>query len=166
MARYTPIYGTVTSVNPIRTSAADKGCSMIISIMNERTGQINLIVNPQTYVFKQHTFNLGDSIVAFYDTEAPVPLIYPPQYVAVILAENSNGYEAVFDYFDEDLLNSSQTLKLNLSDQGDTTILLSNGQTFFFNPGGNFLLVFYTFTTRSIPAITTPQTIVVFCIPN
>ncbi len=166
MARYTPVYGEVTAVNPLRSSATDKSCSMIISIMSESIGQTNFIVTPQTYVFKQHTFNPGDSIVAFYDTKAPVPLIYPPQYTAVVLAENSDGFEAVFDYFDEDLLNSSQALKLSLSDQSETDILLSNGQTFFYNPGGHFLLVFYAFTTRSIPAITTPQTIVVFCTPE
>lgn len=166
MARYSPIYGTVTSVTPLMTSSADKSCTMIISIMSESLGQTNFIVTPQTYVLSQHTFNTGDSIVAFYDTKAPVPLIYPPQFTAVVLAENSDGYEAAFDYFDEDLLSSSQTLKLSLSDQSDTTIVLSNGQTFFYNPGGHFLLVTYAFTTRSIPAITTPLMIVVFCPPD
>ncbi|MDR7810699.1 MAG: hypothetical protein RIN62_02400 [Lacrimispora sp.] len=166
MARYTPVYGSVTSVNPLRTSSDDKSCSMIISIMSESIGQTNFIITPQTYVFNQHTFNPGDSIVAFYDTKAPVPLIYPPQFTAVVLADNSDGYEAVFDYFDDELLNSSQTLQLNLSDQSETAILLSNGQIFFYHPGGHFLLVFYAFTTRSIPAVTTPQTIVVFCAPE
>ncbi|MDR0925816.1 MAG: hypothetical protein LBT06_12665 [Hungatella sp.] len=166
MARYTPVYGSVMSVNPLRTSSTDKSCTMIISVMSESLGQTNFIVTPQTYVVDQHTFNPGDTIVAFYDTKAPVPLIYPPQYTAVILAENIDGYEVVFDYFDENLLNSSQTLKLNLNDLSETTILLSNGQTFFYNPGGHFLLVFYAFTTRSIPALTTPQMIVVFCAPE
>ena len=166
MARYSPVYGTVTSVNPLMTSSDDKSCTMIISVMSESLGQINFIVTPQTYVLDQYTFNTGDFIVAFYDTKAPVPLIYPPQFTAVVLAENSDGYEAVFDYFDEDLMNSDQTLRLSLSDQSETTILLSNGQTFFYNPGGHFLLGIYAFTTRSIPAITTPLTIVVFCPPD
>lgn len=166
MARYTPIYGIVTSVNPLKTSAADTSCSMIISVMTQSIGQTNFIVTPKTYVRNQYTFHIGDTIVAIYDTKAPVPLIYPPQFTAVILAENSDGFDVVFDYFDEDLVNSSQTLKLNLTNDSGTTVLLSNGQTYFYNPGGHFLLVFYAFTTRSIPAITTPQSIVVFCDPN
>ena len=166
MARYSPVYGTVTSVNPLMTSSEDKSCNMIISIMSESLGQTNFIVTPQTYVLDQYSFHTGDSIVAFYDTKAPVPLIYPPQFTAVLLAENSDGYEAVLDYFDENLLNSSQTLKLNLSNQSETTLILSNGQTYFYNPGGHFLLVLYEFTTRSIPAATTPLMIVVFCPPE
>lgn len=166
MARYSPIYGIVTSVNPLMTSSGDTSCSMIISIMSESIGQTNFIVTPKTYVLGQHTFNTGDSIIAIYDTKAPVPLIYPPQFTAVILAENSDGYEAAFDYFDEDLVNTTKTLKLNISNDSETTFLLSNGQMSFHTPAGHFLLVLYMFTTRSIPAITTPQTVVVFCAPE
>ena len=73
MARYSPVYGTVTSVNPLMTSSADKSCNMIISIMSESLGQTNFIVTPQTYVLDQYTFHTGDSIVAFYDTKARLP---------------------------------------------------------------------------------------------
>ena len=78
-----------------------------------------------------------------------------------MLAKNEDGFQAMFDYFNQDLLNTDETLKLNISDS--TNVLLPNGQTFFYNPGGHYLLVLYLFTTRSIPAQTTPQSVIVFC---
>jgi hypothetical protein len=166
MTRYAPIYGTVTDLTPLRTTSSDSSCSLLVSVTSESIGQVDFIVTPQTYVLDQHTFMVGDSITAIYDTKAPVPLIYPPRFTAVVLVEDDDGYEVMLDYFDQDLLNRDQTLKLSLSDQDETEILLSNGQSFFFNPGNHYLLVMYMFTTRSIPAITTPQKIVVFCSPD
>lgn len=161
MTRYTPVYGTVSSITPLKTSALDNSCSLLFSVMSESMGQVNFVVNPDTYVPDQHTFEAGDSIIAIYDTSAPVPLIYPPQFTAVLLCENEDGNQAMFDFFDEDLLNTDKTLKLNISNS--TEMLLPNGQPFFYSPGGHFLLVLYLFTTRSIPAMTTPQTVIVFC---
>ncbi|MEY8352717.1 hypothetical protein AALB39_05080 [Lachnospiraceae bacterium 54-53] len=166
MPRYSPIYGTVSSVTPLRTSSAASSCGLLISVMSQSIEQVNFVVTHQTYVLDQHTFRAGDSITAIYDTNAPVPLIYPPQFTAVVLAENDDGYEASLDFFDENLVNQDNTLQLNLSDEDETEILLSNGQTYFYPPGGHFLLVLYMFTTRSIPAITTPQKIIVFCSPG
>ncbi|WP_026890456.1 hypothetical protein [Lacrimispora aerotolerans] len=161
MTRYTPVYGTISSITPLKTSALDRSCSILISVMSQSLGQVNFVVNPNTYVLGQHTFEEGDPIIAIYDTSAPVPLIYPPQFTAVILAKNDDGFQAMFDFFNEDLLNTDETLKLNISDT--TKVLLPNGQTFFYNPGNHYLLVLYLFTTRSVPAITTPQSVIVFC---
>lgn len=163
MTRYTPVYGTVSSITPLKNSALDHSCSLLISVMSESIGQVNFVVKPNTYVLDQHTFEQGDSIIAIYDTSAPVPLIYPPQFTAVILAENDDGYQAMFDYFNDDLLNTDETLKLNIGDSDSTDLLLPNGQSFFYTPGGNHLFVLYMFTTRSIPAMTTPSTVIVFC---
>ena len=135
MTRYSPIYGTVTDLTPLMTSASDSSCSLLISMASESIGQVDLVVTPQTYVLDQHTFMVGDSITAIYDTKAPVPLIYPPRFTAVVLLEDDDGFEVMLDYFDQDLLNQDQTLKLSLSDQDETEIVLSNGQAYFFSPG-------------------------------
>lgn len=166
MVTYAPIYGIVNSVNPFPTSSTDRGCSLLISVMSQSLGEVNFVVSQQTYVLNQHTFVTGDSIIAIYDTTAPVPLIYPPQFRAVILAPNDEGYLADFDFYDKNLLNQSNTLKLNISDGGKTNVLISNGQLFYYPPGGHYLFVLYLFSTRSIPAITTPQTVIVFCSPD
>lgn len=162
MTRFSPIYGTVISVNPLETSTPSPRCSLLISVMSQSLGEVNFVVNPDTYVLDQHTFERGDSITAIYDTDAPVLLIYPPQFAPLILAEDDDGYLAMFDYFDENLLNTDGTLRLNIpSDPSD--LLLPNGQMFFDTPGGHYLFILYNFTTRSIPAVTTPDKIIVFC---
>lgn len=164
MAQYTPVYGTVTSINPIQTNSGRPGCTLHISVISQETGPATLVLTPSTYVADQTTFETGDSIVAFYDSSAPAPLIYPPRYEAIVMAETDDSKFAAFDYFNWSLVNSDNTLRLNLSqDRRRTDILTANGQTFYGNPANHFLLVLYTTTTRSIPAMTTPEKIIVFC---
>lgn len=166
MTRYSSIYGTIRSITPMPSSSDSSHCILLISVMTENMEPYNLVVPPYAYVLYHQTFTPGDSIIAFYETLAPVPLIYPPQLQAGILAGNPHDGFGIFDFFDENLINSDQTLKLNLTDDANTNLVLSNGQTFTGNPGNHYLLVLYTTTTKSIPAITTPQKVVVFCMPD
>ena len=63
------------------------------------------------------------------------------------------------DRFGQTLLSSDQTLKLNI---GDTTeIILQDGKPFAGELANRDLVVFYDVATRSIPAQTTPQKVVV-----
>ena len=79
---------------------------LLFSIMTQEMGPVTFTVTPDTYVEGQETLKTGDSTAAFYDTEAPVPLIYPPRYQAVLMAETDDGLFAAFDYFDENLVNT------------------------------------------------------------
>lgn len=162
--RYSPIYGTVRSIMPLQNSNENYICTLILSMMSKDMGTVNFFITPNTYVLEQQKFYPGDPVIAFYDTQTPIALIYPPRFTAIILAGNCLDGFAAFDYFDKELINSDQTLKLNL-DYEETNIVLSNGQTFTGNPGGNYLLVLYTITTRSIPPVTVPEKVVVFCDP-
>ena len=65
------------------------------------------------------------------------------------------------DVFDHTLTSSDGTLRL--TPDSDTDILTPNGQKIRQIPGGNLLLVIFSATTRSIPALTVPEDIVVFC---
>lgn len=166
MARYATIYGIVSSISPFNTSVSDHTCSLLFLVNTQNLGQVNFIVSPQTYVLEQNTFQPGQTIVAIYDTSVPVALIYPPQYRAVIVAKNDDGYMAALDYFDEDLLNISQNMQLNIPEDGTTSVLLSNGQNFLYNPGGHYLFVLYMFGSDDIPEVITPQKVIVFCSPT
>lgn len=86
MANYSTVYGIVGSVNPFYTTVSDHSCALLISVNTQSMGQINFVVSPQTFVLEQHTFVQGEPIIGIYDTSIPVPLIYPPQYQAVVLA--------------------------------------------------------------------------------
>jgi hypothetical protein len=102
--------------------------------------------------------SLGDIVVGFYDVNTPVPLIYPPQYRAIVMSRIVPGQNVKVAYFNEQLISSDGTLKLNISPF--IQILLVNDQVFTANHN---LLVVYGPTTRSFPAQTTPYRITVIC---
>ena len=101
------------------------------------------------------------NVTAFYDASLPVPLIFPPQYQAVIIGRKSPNETIYAGFFNNNLVSEDNSLKLNLS--RSTEVLTSNGQRFNCNPGGQLLIVYYTTTTRSIPPQTTPRRIIVMC---
>ncbi len=163
MANYLSVYGIVSS---FYTSVSDRSCSLLLSVNAQNMGQINFVVTPQTFVLEQHTFRPGERIIGVYDTDVPVPLIYPPQYQAVVLAQNSVGNEASLDYFDEDLLNTAKTVKLNIPADGSTQVLLTNGQNYIFSPVEHYLFILYMSASDNIPAEITPSKVIVFCSDN
>lgn len=163
MSQFIPVTGMVTSISTMPATTGDRsGCTLMFALLLTGTrNTVNFVVSSDTYVLDQATIRRGDTVTAFYDAMAPVPLIYPPQYRAVLLLKNTGSQFAAFDYFDQNLTNSNQTLCLIPS--STTAIHLSNGQTFLGSLGNQYLLALYTATTRSIPAQTTPSRIIVFC---
>ena len=161
MSRFSPIEGLVTSITPLHSGNASSYCTLLVYIRTKNQEDYQILVGSSTFVLDQKPIRQGDTIIVFYDTTAPMPLIYPPQYQAVAVVFPEQGEYAVFDYFDRNLRNSDNTLVLNLS--GTTAMQLPNGQYFLGVPGGRYLLALYSATTRSIPAQTTPRRIVVFC---
>ena len=101
------------------------------------------------------------AVTGFYDADAPVPLIFPPQYRAIVMTIDSPYQSVKVDFFNRQLESSDGSLKLNISPS--TQILLENGQLFNRNPANRNLIVVYGATTRSIPAQTTPYQIIVMC---
>lgn len=166
MSQYTPTTGIITQISQQGTGQAQSGCSLLISLQSEDQGFVNMIVTGSTYVVGCRALSVGDRVTFFYDITAPTTLIYPPQYQAVAAAHRPSGTYAALDYFTTNpytgrLTNSDDTLELNVSNR--TRLLLPNGQPFGGSLPGKYLLVLYSATTRSIPAQTTPERIVVFC---
>lgn len=110
----------------------------------------------------------GDTITVFTNAYAPAPLILPPQYQANVIMVNDNEkisserFADVDTYVlrEETLTNASNTLALNLDES--VKIVDTNGKAVdakdLFDKD---LLVVYSTSTKSIPAQTTPITIVV-----
>lgn len=162
MSQFEPLEGVVTSISPMSMTANDtSACTLRISLIGNDHQTYNLVLAPDAYVLNQEPIRRGDIITAFYDTMAPVPLIYPPQYQAAAVVKTHAGQFAMLDYFDQNLQNSDGTLILNRS--SSTDIRLQNGQRFLGILGSQLMLVLYSATTRSIPAQTTPSQIIVFC---
>ena len=104
-------------------------------------------------------------ITVFTNSYSPAPLIMPPQYQADVIIINDGeeiGSVNVDTYIadGERLINAANSLVLNI---GETTkIVDKDGKEVKADELKNKdLVVFYTITTRSIPAQTTPEKVVV-----
>lgn len=161
MSLYTPVTGTIIRISRPDTGRNSLGCSLTLSLQSQELGMENIIVTSSTYVLNNRQLNTGDRVTCFYDPAAPAPLIFPPLYTAVAVAHTGRNRFATLDTFNGMLSNSDDTLRLNLS--GSTRIILPNGQPFTGYLEGKLLLVIYSSTTRSIPAQTSPEQVVVFC---
>ena len=122
---------------------------------------INFIVDRHTYFVDNTPIYEGMEVEIFYDTNVPVPLIYPPQYQAVVVAPVVPGQFVKVDWFNWVLVSRDRALKLNVDES--TPIFLENGQPFRGSPGNRNLIVVYRNTTRSIPPQTSPEQIIVMC---
>ena len=154
---YGSFSGIVTDIRP----ADGQCCSQLIDIRMSDGQTLTFLTTSDTCFLNQVHVTTGMRIIGFFDTSAPVPLIYPPQYRAVVIARHNGNQSITVDRFDRNLLSSNRRLKLNIGPS--TRITMPNNQTFTCSPAGRVLVVVYTFTTRSIPAQTTPEQIVVLC---
>ena len=144
-----------------RRGTAD-ACQLFAAVEDEDGNIVNFLISPSTYVADFTTLREGMRAVFYYRADAPVPLIYPPQFSAVVVVPRQrNGTFVTVGYFNAALINSEQTLQLNMSSR--VQVLTTNNQRFLGSPAGHNLVVFYETSTRSIPAQTTPQKVVVLC---
>ncbi len=118
-------------------------------------------MSPITYFVDHEMVSVGDRVTGYYDGNAAVPLIFPPQYRALIMVKDNPYQNVKVDYFNAQLVSSDGQLRLNISPY--TPIVLTNGQAFSRTPANRNLIVIYGPTTKSIPAQTTPYKIIVWC---
>ncbi len=145
----------------VNSTGEGLGCYKLMSVENEYGTLVNFVVAPTTYFVDHVMVTPGDMVTGFYDTNAPVPLIFPPQFRAIVMARDTKYQNVKVDYFNNELVSSDNTLRLNIAPC--TQIVLENGQAFSNNPANRNLIVIYGSTTKSIPAQTTPYKIIVMC---
>lgn len=156
------VTGTIVELVPARVgNRRANGCMIFATVEDKDGNTVNFIITPTTYVVDFDTLSVGMLCSFFYRTDAPAPLIYPPQYNAVAVAQEKSGRMVDVSYYNTSLLNEQQTLQLNVD--GTVDIRTTNNQYFQGSPANHNLVVVYTASTRSIPAQTTPQEIVVLC---
>ncbi|WP_121610634.1 hypothetical protein [Mesobacillus foraminis] len=163
MTNFYSFHGTVTMISDFATGQNDtsEGCYKLISVENGLGELVNFVVSPSTYFVDHAVVAAGDRVTGYYDGDAPVPLIYPPQYRALVMVKESPYQNVKVDYFNSQLVSRDGRLKLNLSPF--TQILLTNGQPFTKSPANRDLIVVYGPATKSIPAQTTPYRMIVLC---
>ena len=163
MTNFEFFHGTVTIISDFLTGSngEGEGCYKLISVDNGYGALVNFVVSPTTYFVDHVMVAVGDRVTGYYDGNAPVPLIYPPQYQALVMVKDNPYQNVKVDYFNTQLVSSDGRLRLNISPY--TQIVLTNGQPFSRTPANRDLIVIYGPTTKSIPAQTTPYKIIVLC---
>ncbi len=154
-ANLVPIIGVIMNI-----TRGNDCCSQMV-VLRTDNGIVNFAVDMDTVIIDSRQLRQGMRVAAFYDSNLPVPLIFPPQYRAQIITVLGRNEQVMLNYFDEELTASDGSLQLNIA--GGTVIKTLNGQNITCNLGGHMLLVYYTVTTRSIPPQTTPRKIIVLC---
>ncbi len=161
MATFMSFSGVVARINDFMTGAESSGCYKLVTVQNMAGDTVNFVVTPYTYFVDQAMVSTGEPVIGFYDADLPVPLIYPPQYRAVVMARADPARNVKVDFFNSRLISSDGMLQLNIAPY--TLVILENEQFFTGNPANRNLAVVYGASTRSIPAQTTPYEIIVLC---
>ncbi|KGR79490.1 stalk domain-containing protein [Ureibacillus manganicus] len=148
---------------------------IISEISEEMNGNFLVTVGgeqPFNFYFDDKTIildNLGQKVelkegmkfTAYVDSNKPMIMIYPPRYSPeVVIVKTEEAGTVQQDQFDENFLNKNKDLVLNLNDE--TPIYNLSGKklskTDIINKN---VLVFYTVSTKSLPAQTSPSKIIV-----
>lgn len=118
--------GVITMINDFMTGINEEaGCNKLVSVDNGYGNLVNFVMTPDTYVVDHVMLSVGDRITGFYDMDAPVPLIFPPQYRAVVMVKDTPYQNVKVDYFNSQLESSDGKLKLNIAPS--TQLVLRNG---------------------------------------
>lgn len=160
--RFEPVTGTIVDMVPTRIgNRRANGCMIFVSLEDADGNPVNFVVTPSTFVVGFETLSVGMNCTFWYATDAPAPMIYPPQYNAVAAAQTKNGQFVDVGFYNMSLVNDSQTLQLNMD--GSVNVRTTNNQYFQGSPANHNLVVVYSSSTRSIPAQTTPREVYVLC---
>ena len=149
-----PVTGTIVNIS------GNDCCNQMIALRTE-DGVVNFFITSDTQVINSRMLRRGMRIAAFYDSTLPVPLIFPPQYQAVMITVLGRNEQIELNYFVGNLIAADNSLQLNVG--RNTVVRTINGQMFTCSLGDRMLLVYYSATTRSIPPQTTPEKIIVLC---
>lgn len=142
----------------------EKNDGLTLYTLDGKEEQFVLAVNEETLIYdnagKKTKLKIGDSVSAYTDSNKPMILIFPPQYTPdVVIVEKDEESTAVVGIFDDELVDPYLKLQLNVDDSSDISSA-SGDQVKVDDLKGNDLLVFYKVTTRSIPAQTSPEKVV------
>ncbi|PSL47050.1 hypothetical protein B0H94_105206 [Salsuginibacillus halophilus] len=163
MINFHSFSGVVTGIHDFLITPDDQtGCYQLLSVQDGANSIVNFVVSPSTYIVERDRISVGDWITGYYDANAPVPLIYPPQYRALVIVRESPVRNVKVDAFDSHLVSQDKSLKLHLAPC--TKRSLTNGLAFTKSPANRDLVVIYGPSTKSIPAQTTPFEVIVLCL--
>lgn len=159
--RYLSFSGPILQLN------GDKHYSILVEEQGNRDNLILFWIADQTALLDSRgepitwdALQPGTELTAYYPEHTPLALSMPPQLTPELIVVNSRegfGFVQV-SVFDDTLTSSDGKLKLNLSVK--TVVTDQKGKPVT-KLAGRALAVFYTASTKSIPALTQPDKIIV-----
>lgn len=156
------VQGVIVDLMPGRMgNNQTNGCIIYATVEDANGNTVTFMITSSTFVVDWETLSVGDRCMFWYRVDAPAPLIYPPQYAAVVAAKVKNRSMIDVSFYNAALVNAEQTLQLNMD--GSVKLRTTNNQYFQGSPANHSLVVIYESSTRSIPAQTTPKQIFVLC---
>jgi hypothetical protein len=115
MINFYSFRGTVTMISDYNIGQEGEGCYKLMTVEDGSGEIVNFVVSPTTYFVDHSVVAVGDRITGYYDGNAPVPLIYPPQYQALVIVKDSPYQNVKVDYFNSLLVSNDGQLRLNIS---------------------------------------------------
>lgn len=156
---YGQIVGTIEEVRPYYDDQQIPHHDRPFIVIKDAEGATyTFTVDAYTYIPENTSFKEGDQVIGIYDLTAPALMIYPPQYSALVLAPYAPDTSIKVERFSADSISADGELQIL---PGDYPIHFYNGIAFTGDMADPLLAVFYTTSTRSIPAKTTPERIVI-----
>jgi len=152
-SHYASFTGTIQEI----ADHGQDGAFKLVTVTTADGGINNFVVTDKTYVMDELV--VGSEIIAFYDANLPVIMIYPPQYSAIAIANVSNDGSFMADRFDENLISADGSLKLHISDE--TEVVTQDGEVFEGDFTNRSLFIQYQKVALSYPGQTTPSRVVV-----
>jgi len=156
---YGQFVGTVEEIMPFFNSDGKLSEATPLVMLKDASGQLTAFtINEYTYIPENTKLEVGATMIGIHDLNVPIPMIYPPQYQALVLAPAGGIQGVKVERFDEDMLSFDGELQLL---PGDYPIYYYNGIAFEGDLTGRLIAVFSSVMALSIPAQTTPDRIVV-----
>lgn len=152
-------FGSFTGVVKEITERGSAQDSKLVLIENEAGNQANIIITNKTYILNHAEISVGSTMTAYYNAKAIMLMIYPPQYLAEVVVTGNQASNVKVDLFNKDLVSADNALKLNISPA--TEVVLQDGKIYDGELTNRKLVVIYGVSTRSIPAQTTPEKVIV-----
>lgn len=144
-------------VDMMWADSSDDYC-VFVTVEDSKGDITNFAMSKDTYVVDFETLAIGMDCTFWYPFDAPAPLIFPPRYSAAVAAVNKDGRNIKVDCFDDNFVSAGRDLQIHIE---GVEVLTTNNQVYYGCPAGRNLVVFYENTTRSIPAQTTPDRVIV-----
>lgn len=152
--------GTITEIahqgNSIALTVEENSLKMIFPIADD----VLLLNNGNGENYSKDKLAKGQKVDVYYDRYKIMPMIYPATIEpnVVIVKEQETG-EVKVAKFDNNFVSLDNELKLNLTDE--TALLNQKGDPITKDKlMGKELVVFYTISTKSLPARTTPTKVI------